>query len=122
MFFLQIGLNPGGCFWKDEVCTKTDKAGSVASGRFGGSLAPPAPPTHADPLDLGGSIFRPLCKQEQTVSCTVKLGYKDWLDSEQPGNSKPFPLTNLPVYFIKSEKPGVSEQFCNDQKVTYHQF
>ena len=91
-FFLQIGLNPGGCFWKDEVCSKTDKAGSVsdppvppgggaggslgsvAIGRFGGSLAPPAPPTHADPLDLGGSIFRPLCKQEQTVSCTVKLG------------------------------------------------
>jgi hypothetical protein len=77
MVFLQLGLNPGGCFWKDEVCTKTDKAGSVASGRFGGPLAPPAPPTHADPLALGGSIFRPLCKQEQTVSCTVKLGYKD---------------------------------------------
>ena len=67
MFFLQLGLNPGGCFWKDEVCTKTDKAGSVASGRFGGPLAPPAPPTHADPLALGGSIFRPLCKLEKTT-------------------------------------------------------
>jgi hypothetical protein len=115
MFCLHVGLNTGGCFWKDEVCTKTDKTGSVARfGGFGGSLTPPAPPTHADPLSLGGSIFRPLCKQEQTVSFTVKLGYKDWLDSEQPGNSEPFHMTNLLVYFINSE------QLCNNQKVPYH--
>ena len=51
----------------------------------------------------------------------VKLGDKEWLDSEQPGNSEPFPVTNLPVYFINSEQPGISEQFCSDQKVPYHQ-
>ena len=27
---------------------------------------------------------------------TVKLGDKEWLGSEQPGNSEPFPVTNLP--------------------------
>ena len=30
-------------------------------------------------------------------------------------------MTNLPVDFINSEQPGVSEQFCDDQKVPYHQ-
>ena len=51
----------------------------------------------------------------------VQLGDKEWLDSEQPGNSEPFPVTNLPFYFINSEQPGISEQFCSDQKVPYHQ-
>ena len=39
---------------------------------------------------------------------TVKLGDKERPDSEQPGNSEPFTVTNLPVYFINSEQPGVS--------------
>ena len=36
------------------------------------------------------------------------------------GYSEPFPVTNLPVYFINCEQPGVSEQFCNDHKVPYY--
>ena len=51
----------------------------------------------------------------------VKLGDKKWLDCEQPGNSEPFSVTKLPVYFTNSEQPCVSEQFCIDQKVPYHQ-
>jgi hypothetical protein len=30
-------------------------------------------------------------------------------------------MTNLLVYFINSEQPGVSEQVCDDQKVPNHQ-
>ena len=41
-------------------------------------------------------------------------GDKEWLDSEQLGNSEPFPMTHLPVYFINIELPGVSEQFFDD--------
>ena len=52
---------------------------------------------------------------------TVKLGFKERLDKEQIGNSEPFPLTNLLVYLINSEQIGISEQFCNDQKVPYYQ-
>ena len=52
---------------------------------------------------------------------TVKLGDKERLDSEQPGNSEPFPVTNMPVYIINSEQPGVSEQICDDEKVPYYQ-
>ena len=43
------------------------------------------------------------------------------LDSKQPGNSKLFPVINLPVYFINSKQPGFCEQFYDDQKVLYHQ-
>ena len=52
---------------------------------------------------------------------TVKLGDKKWLDCEQPGNSEPFSVTKLPVYFTNSEQPCISEQFCIDQKVSYYQ-
>ena len=52
-------------------------------------------------------------------SYTAKLGDKEWLDSEQPGNSKLFLVTKLPVYFKNSEEP--SKQFCDDQKVSYCQ-
>ena len=55
--------------------------------------------------------------QKRYFRCTVKLGDKKRLDSERPGKSEPFILTNLPVYFINSEQTGVSEQFCDDQKV-----
>ena len=54
------------------------------------------------------------------LQTTVKLCDKERLDSEQPGNREPFPVTNLPVYFIHCEQPGVSEQFCNEHKVPYH--
>ena len=43
------------------------------------------------------------------------------LDSEQPDNSESFPVVNLLFYFINSEQPGISEQFCDGQKVPYHQ-
>ena len=39
---------------------------------------------------------------------TVKLGFKERLNKEQISNSEPFTVTNLPVYFINSEQPGVS--------------
>ena len=52
---------------------------------------------------------------------TVKLGFKERLNKEQLGNSEPFPVTNLPVYLINSEQIGISEQFCDDQKVPYCQ-
>ena len=32
-----------------------------------------------------------------TKCCTVKLGYKERLHSEQFGNSEPFPVDNFPV-------------------------
>ena len=43
------------------------------------------------------------------------------LDSEQPDNSESFPVVNLLFYFMNSEQPGDSEQFWDDQKVSYHQ-
>ena len=53
---------------------------------------------------------------------TVKLGFKkELLNKEQIGNREPFPMTNLPVYLINSEQIGISEQFCDDQKVPYCQ-
>ena len=50
---------------------------------------------------------------------TVKLGFKELLNKEQIGNSEPFPLNNLPVSLINinSEQIGITEQFCDDQKV-----
>ena len=57
---------------------------------------------------------------EKTV-CTVKLGFKERLNKEQLGNSEPFSVTNLPVYLINSEQIAISEQFCDDQKVSYCQ-
>ena len=42
---------------------------------------------------------------------TVKLGDKERLNSEQPGNSETFAVTNLQVYFINREQSLVSEQF-----------
>ena len=38
------------------------------------------------------------------ISSTVKLGNKERLDTEQPGNSEPFPVTNLPVYVLHKDK------------------
>ena len=45
---------------------------------------------------------------------TVKLGFKELLDKEQIGNSEPFPVTNLPIYLINSEK------ICDDPKLPYY--
>ena len=47
---------------------------------------------------------------------TVKLGFKEQLNEEQLGNIEPFPVTNMPVHLINSEK------LCDDQKVPYYQF
>ena len=52
---------------------------------------------------------------------TVKLGIKELFNKEQIGNSEPFSVTNLPVYLINSEQIGISEQFCDGQKVSYCQ-
>ena len=43
----------------------------------------------------------------------VTIGYKERLDSEQPGNSEPFSVPILSVYFINIKQTGVSEQFCD---------
>ena len=48
---------------------------------------------------------------------TVKLCFKELLNEELIGYSEPVPVTNLPVYLINSEQIGISEQFCDDQKV-----
>ena len=50
----------------------------------------------------------------QSQYITVELGDKERLDSEQPGNSEPFPVTNLPVYFINCEQPGISKIVFDD--------
>ena len=61
----------------------------------------------------------------KTIQCkfwgTVKLGFKEWLHTEQLCNSEPFPVTNKPVNLINSEQIGISEQFFDDQKVPYYQ-
>ena len=57
-----------------------------------------------------------------SLTCTVKLGFKERLNKEQIGNSKPFLVNNLLVYLIIREQISISEQFCDDQKVPYYQF
>ena len=52
---------------------------------------------------------------------TVKLGLNERLNKEQLGNSEPFPVTTSPVHLRNSEQIGISEQFCDDQKVPYCQ-
>ena len=49
---------------------------------------------------------------------TVKFDFKERLNKEQIDNSEPFPVANLLVY-LRIVK--ISEQFCYDQKVPYHQ-
>ena len=39
------------------------------------------------------------------------------LDKEHPGNNEP--VSNLPVYFISNEQPGIMKQFCDEQRVPY---
>ena len=55
--------------------------------------------------------------ENPNIDDTGKLDFKEWLNKEQLGNSEPFPVTNLSVYLINSEQIGISEQFCDDQKV-----
>ena len=52
---------------------------------------------------------------------TVKLGFQELLNKDQIDNSEPFSMTNLPIYLINSEQIGISEQFCDGQKVSYCQ-
>ena len=59
-------------------------------------------------------------KQGFCFNSTVKLGNKERLNTAQLGNSEPFLVTNMPVYLINSEQIGISEQFCDDQKVPYY--
>ena len=51
------------------------------------------------------------------IKNTVKLGFIELLNKEQIVNSEPFPVTNLPVYLLSSERIGISDQFCDDQKI-----
>ena len=63
-------------------------------------------------------IVQILCSQGiRLLQNTVKFGFKELLDKEQIGNSEPFTVNNFPVYLMNSEQIGISEQFCNDQKV-----
>ena len=41
-------------------------------------------------------IMPKLCNQD-----TVKLGDKEWFDKEHIGVKEPFPVTNLPIIFIR---------------------
>ena len=52
--------------------------------------------------------------------CAVKLGVKERLKWGKNGHSEPFAMINLLVYLINSEQIGISEQFCDDQKVPYY--
>ena len=67
------------------------------------------------------TILHVKLKTDSLKIVVVKLGNKEQLDSEQLGNSEPFSVTKLPVYFINSEQPSISEQFCDEQKVPYYQ-
>ena len=51
------------------------------------------------------------------VICKVKLGFKEWLNKEQLGNSEPLPVNNQPDHLKDSEQIGFCEQLCNEQKV-----
>ena len=35
---------------------------------------------------------------------TVKLGDKEWFAKDEIGVKEPFPMTNLPIYFIRIRK------------------
>ena len=66
------------------------------------------------PIESGENI---LISWLKNVLCTVKLEFKEQLNKEQLGNGEAFPVTNMKGYLINSERFGISEQFCNDQKV-----
>ena len=60
-----------------------------------------------DMMALVGSMYlniKPLSNQFWGFNfvCTVKLSDKELLDSKQPGNSEPFRVTNLSLYFINT--------------------
>ena len=42
-----------------------------------------------------------LCSKTAIMITTVKLGDKEWFDKEQICVKEPFPITNLPIYFIR---------------------
>ena len=64
-------------------------------------------------------ILLVICAHTCDFFSTVKLGNKELFDKEQIGINEPFPVTHLPVYLMYSEQIGISEQFCDDQKVPY---
>ena len=76
-------------------------------------------------MDISRITEKFSCDREKSIKqpvfpaavSTVELGFKELLNKEQIGNSEPFPMTNLPVYLINSDQIGMSEQFCDGQKV-----
>ena len=58
---------------------------------------------------------------EQGYRNRYSLIHCEHKNKKQLGNSEPFPATNLLVYIINSEQIGISELFCDNQKVPYWQ-
>ena len=68
-------------------------------------------------LTFGANFLDKLiCDLIQASVYTVKLGIKELSKKEQSGNSEPFPVTNLSVYFINNEQPGI---IWDEQRVPY---
>ena len=66
-------------------------------------------------------LFQIILSSKIPYAYTVKLGNKERLNKEHLGNSEPFLVTNMPVYFINSEQIGISEKFCDGKKDLYYQ-
>ena len=52
------------------------------------------------------------------VSCYIKFGDKERFDKEQIGVKEPFPVTNVPVYFIRIRNIWhlIRNNFCVTKK------
>ena len=55
-------------------------------------------------------------------SNTVKLGNKELFDKEQIGIKEPFPVTNLPVYFIRIRNLALRNNFWVTKKFIITKF
>ena len=53
---------------------------------------------------------------------TVKLGEKELFDKEQIGVKDPFPVTNLPIYFIRKEHLALRNNFRVTKKFNMTKF
>ena len=51
-----------------------------------------------------------------SLTCTVKLGFKERLNKEQIGNSEQFSVPNLVVYSTNSEKLALVNNFLMTKK------
>ena len=45
--------------------------------------------------------YENICRKRENLHSTVKLGDKERFDKEQNGVKEPFPVTNMPIYFIR---------------------